>query len=80
MAKAKKAVLRKAVYAFCKQCLYDPKFVGGGTWREQIAACTSPKCPLYAHRPMPAPPKSSLAKVDGMQQGSPNSSQDERSR
>jgi len=43
--------LRKAINAKCKECLYDP--YDKGTWRQQVQACTSPKCPLFAVRPLP---------------------------
>ena len=42
--------LRKAINDKCKDCLYDPK-CGGGTWREQIAKCSSINCPLWPVRP-----------------------------
>ena len=45
--------LRAAIDAKCKECIYDP-YGGAGTWRQQVAACTSPSCPLFALRPMPA--------------------------
>lgn len=45
--------LRAAINAKCKECIYDPNS-GGGTWRQQIGACTSPKCPLFEVRPMPS--------------------------
>ena len=41
--------LRKAINLKCRECIYDP--MEEGTWRQQISACTSPNCPLYAHRP-----------------------------
>jgi hypothetical protein len=44
--------LRGAINAMCKACIHDPH-CGGGTWRQQVAACTSPGCPLYPHRPLP---------------------------
>lgn len=44
--------LRAAIDAKCKECIYDP-YCGGGTWRQQVAACTSYSCPLYPHRPLP---------------------------
>lgn len=41
---------KAAIEAKCKECIHDP--VGGrGTWRQQVEACTSPKCPLYPYRP-----------------------------
>lgn len=45
------ASLRKAINATCKECIYDP--YDTGTWRKQVQACTSPKCPLYPLRPLP---------------------------
>lgn len=44
--------LRTAIDAKCRGCIYDP--IGGtGTWREQVAACTSRTCPLFQARPLP---------------------------
>lgn len=49
-----KAELRAAINAKCCECIYDP--VGGvGTWREQVEACTAPRCPLYGVRPVSGP-------------------------
>lgn len=42
--------LRKSINEKCKECIYDPHS-GYGTWREQVEACTSFKCPLFAVRP-----------------------------
>lgn len=39
------------VAAFCCHCIYDENG-GGGTWRQQVEACTSLECPLYSVRPM----------------------------
>lgn len=44
------ASLRGAINAKCRECIYDPHG-GGGTWRQQVTACTSYKCPLYPVRP-----------------------------
>ena len=44
--------LRAAIDAKCKECIYDP-YGGAGTWRQQVAHCTSPRCPLFDVRPMP---------------------------
>ena len=44
--------LRAAIDAKCKDCIYDP-LCGGGTWREQVAQCSSVDCPLWPYRPMP---------------------------
>jgi len=45
--------LRKAINSKCRECIYDP-VSGNGTWRQQVAACTSKTCPIYLVRPMPA--------------------------
>lgn len=42
--------LRDAINAKCRECIYDPQS-GSGTWREQVTACTSRTCPLFAVRP-----------------------------
>ena len=44
--------LRKAIDLKCKECLYDP-IAGHGSWREQIAQCTSVDCPIWPVRPGP---------------------------
>ena len=46
----KKASLRKAINAYCRWCIYDPRG-GMGAWREQVEACTGEDCPLYSVRP-----------------------------
>lgn len=38
----------RAIRAMCRDCIYDP--LGDGRWTDQIAACTSPDCPLYGFR------------------------------
>jgi len=43
---------RSIIDAKCKDCIYDPK-CGGGTWREQIAQCSSIDCPLWPIRTEP---------------------------
>lgn len=43
--------LRAAINAKCKECIYDC-LSGAGNWREQVTACTSRTCPLYAVRPL----------------------------
>ena len=40
-----------AIAAKCRECIYDP--MSAGTWREQVAACTSANCPLHDLRPVP---------------------------
>ena len=52
MAQFSKSVYVKAVEQMCAYCIYDPG-CGGGTWREQVKACTAPHCPLYPIRPLP---------------------------
>ena len=44
-----KAGLRGKINAMCISCLYD-EGSGGGTWKQQVEACTSPACPLYPVR------------------------------
>ena len=46
---SKKPSLRRSINAFCRSCIYDSR--EPGAWRQQVAACTSPDCPLYAVRP-----------------------------
>jgi hypothetical protein len=43
--------LRAAINAKCKDCTYHPS--NGGSWRQQIAVCTSVSCPLWPVRPAP---------------------------
>lgn len=50
---AKRLTRQQAINAKCKDCLYDP-LSGGGTWREQIAVCSSISCALWPYRPMPS--------------------------
>lgn len=45
------ASMRKAINDKCRECIYDP-IAGKGTWRQQVEACTSRKCPLYPVRPV----------------------------
>jgi hypothetical protein len=45
--------MRRAVNAMCKDCIFDP--VGGGNWRQQVEACTSPSCALFELRPVSRP-------------------------
>lgn len=53
----KKRSMRAAINAYCKDCIYDPVFKGGGTWREQVQACPVTKCALYEFRPVSKPRK-----------------------
>jgi len=41
---------RRAIDAFCRYCIYDPRG-GVGTWREQVDACPATDCPLFPVRP-----------------------------
>jgi hypothetical protein len=43
--------LRAAIDRKCRDCTYDPACPG--TWREQVAQCSSPSCPLWSVRPEP---------------------------
>ena len=47
--------LRKSTNEHCKQCIYDP--LSGGTWRQQVEACTAPNCALFEVRPKSRPRK-----------------------
>lgn len=44
--------LRKAIDAKCRECIHDDRS-GAGSWRQQVAACTSKNCPLYSVRAKP---------------------------
>jgi len=45
---------KEAINAMCRECIYDP--VGGiGNWRQQVEACSCPKCPLFDLRPVSVP-------------------------
>jgi len=41
----------EAIATKCRQCIYDP--IAAGTWREQVATCGCPDCPLWSYRPLP---------------------------
>lgn len=41
--------LRLAINAQCYECIYDKS--DGGSWRQQVTACTCSKCPLFSVRP-----------------------------
>ena len=55
--KPPKRSMRRAINEMCMECTYDPKFRGGGTWREQTGACAITKCPLWEFRPVSKPHK-----------------------
>ena len=42
---------KQSIRAKCKECIYDS--TDKGTWRQQVAACTSVTCALFEHRPLP---------------------------
>lgn len=44
--------LRAAINAKCKDCIHDE--AAPGTWREQVAQCSCPSCPLWPLRPAPS--------------------------
>lgn len=44
--------LRKAINDKCKDCIHDE--CAPGTWREQVAQCSAPDCPLWPYRPAPS--------------------------
>jgi hypothetical protein len=41
---------RKPINAMCKFCIHDS--YQAGKWKQQVQACTSPKCPLFPIRPV----------------------------
>ena len=41
---------RDAIKAKCKDCIHDP--LAGGTWIQQVEACTFQECSLYPFRPV----------------------------
>lgn len=55
---------KQAIDQYCKECIYDPKAIGEGTWRQQVEACTHTPCPLYTYRPKSYSEQDSLAKID----------------
>ena len=46
-----KLTRQQAINAMCKDCIYDPKMLGG--WRQQVEQCPMKACPLYPYRPIP---------------------------
>ena len=44
--------LRQAINDKCRQCSHDRD--APGTWREQVAQCSVPLCPLWPIRPAPS--------------------------
>ena len=53
--------LRKAINDKCKDCIYDE--YGKGNWRQQVMACTMPKCPLYDVRPISKPKSQKASQI-----------------
>ena len=49
-AKDGKPQRQAAINAMCASCIFDPDG-GGGSWRQQVEACTSTGCPLFELRP-----------------------------
>jgi len=45
--------LRKRIDLMCRSCIYDEK--ASGNWRQQVTACESDHCPLWAVRPVSKP-------------------------
>ena len=60
--RAKTPSLRAAINAHCKACTYDP-LCGGGTWRQQVEACTITHCELHSVRPRSKSAKEGLAQT-----------------
>jgi len=50
-----------AIDAHCRNCIYDS--LSAGTWREQVAACSSGGCDLFAVRPVPASVRNDKVKL-----------------
>ena len=42
----------QAISRMCRQCIADDR--EPGTWRQQVALCTSFSCPLWTLRPLPS--------------------------
>ena len=53
MTAAARPSMRRAINAMCKDCIFDP--MGGGNWRQQVSACSTPSCPLFELRPLSRP-------------------------
>jgi len=45
--------MRQAINEKCRDCIYDPQ--AGGTWRQQVEACTITECSLHPYRPTSKP-------------------------
>jgi hypothetical protein len=44
--------LRAAINGKCRDCIHDP--AAPGSWRAQVAQCSSKACPLWPVRPAPS--------------------------
>lgn len=47
-----------AINAKCRDCIHDP--LAGGTWRQQVEACTCIACPLFPYRPVSVPTRKAV--------------------
>ncbi len=72
--------LRGHINAMCIYCIFDPDG-GGGSWRQQVEACTAPKCPLFNVRARSeADPKGGGAKLNTVAgTGGPGPTEEEES-
>ena len=61
--------LRAAVNKQCKDCIYDDRPNGAGTWRQQIEDCTSYDCSLYVVRPLTATTTKARAEARRLESG-----------
>ena len=52
--KGPKPGFRARINLFCKDCLYDSRADGLGTWRKQVEDCGAIECPIYPLRPTSA--------------------------
>ena len=55
---------RARINAMCISCIYDDAGGAGGTWRQQVEACTAPSCPLFDVRPVSSCGKSDESDSD----------------
>ena len=50
----KGGILRRAIGAKCRDCIFDP--LARGNWRQQVTLCTCTDCALWEHRPVSRKP------------------------
>lgn len=43
---------KQAINQFCRNCIVDDA-LGNGSWRQQVAECTTSYCALFPFRPLP---------------------------